>query len=137
MSDLNSQLVFRTVKIFDIGYITLIYFIVAVIFCLYMDKYMGKFDPRVDDQKSLLYLYSVALLHIWFIGVVIYIVRNLVELIPSPFHGLAGFDHFRVKELGNAFVFAYVVLYYQYYYRSRLDYLFTRTKKKLQIEGFL
>ena len=67
---------------------------------------------------------------IWINGVIIYIVRNLVELIPSPFNGMYGLVHVKVKELQNATVFVFALLYFQYPLRQRINYLYNSITKK-------
>jgi hypothetical protein len=47
---------------------------------------------------------------IWIIGVSTYIIRNIVELIPSPFEGIQGLIHKRVKELGSAGVYTLILM---------------------------
>jgi hypothetical protein len=76
---------------------------------------------------------------IWINGVIIYIVRNVVELIPSPFNGMYGLVHVKIKEIQNAtpfvFVFVYVLLYFQYPLRQRINYLYySITKKSLNVK---
>ena len=63
----------------------------------------------------------------WTIGIVIYIARNIIELIPFPLNGYNGFDHFKVKELGQAFVFIQILLTSIVYIKGRLTTLYTRT----------
>jgi hypothetical protein len=41
---LFKELVFRTAKIFDIGYITVIYFLVGIYLAKLVDNFFGKFD---------------------------------------------------------------------------------------------
>ena len=126
--DTKHDILMRSIKIIDIGYLAVIYFILAIIYCLATDKILGNFDAKVEDVKSIPRIVGESILHIWIIGVSIYIIRNVVELVPFPLNGYHGFVHGRVKELSNAVVFSTVVMTYQFYFRDRLDYLFTRIK---------
>ena len=58
---------------------------------------------------------------IWLIGASTYIVRNIVELIPSPFDGLGGFIHKKLKELSGAGVYTMIVMGYAFHFRAKLD----------------
>jgi hypothetical protein len=112
---------FRTVKIFDIGYVTIIYFIIGIIYSRLFDKYFGIYDPKEDAQKNFVQVSLEIIGIIWLIGASTYIVRNIVELIPSPFDGLGGFVHNKLKEIGGAGVFTLIVMGYTYHLRSKLD----------------
>ena len=61
-----------------------------------------------------------------FIGVVIYVVRNVVPWIPFPFHGVYGYDHYRVKELINAIVFVIMFMNFQTYYQKKIKHVLHR-----------
>ena len=62
-------------------------------------------------QDIRLFLEIVA--HLFLIGVVAYALRNFVRLIPYPFNGIAGYNHFRLKELEGGEVMALVLILFQ------------------------
>lgn len=128
---LKKEAIIRSIKIIDIGYIAVIYAFIAIVFSAIMDKYLGTYDKKKADEQSLARVSLEAIIYIWFIGAVTYAIRNLVELIPFPLNGVHGFDHFKVKELGNATVFVFIAMYYQKNFKDRLDYLFVRIKKSI------
>lgn len=128
MKTIQDELLFRTIKITDIGYITVLYFFSAFFLSTWVDyRLLGKFDPRAADKKTVGRLLAECLLHVYLIGALIYIARNLIELIPSPLDGIAGFEHRRVKELGNAAVFTFIFLLFQRHLREKLLYIGDRT----------
>jgi hypothetical protein len=118
------NLPFRLVKVMDMGYVTCIYVILAIFLSTVIDEALGKFDKEEADKDGALISVLKTIAHLWFAGVVIYLVRNVVELIPSPFQGIAGYDHFRLKELTTAAVFVFVFLLHQKNLRGRLEYLY-------------
>jgi hypothetical protein len=61
---------------------------------------------------------------LWIIGIVIYIARNIIGFIPSPLHGMAGFDHYRVRELYNMPIFIFVFLMFQTHLTNKLKYYY-------------
>lgn len=123
----SQELVFRVVKIGDIGYITTIYFLLAFFISTWVDiRLLGPFQRERAARKSTGRLLGECILHIYLVGVLIYIVRNVVELVPSPFNGIQGFEHRRVKELTNAAVFTFIFLFYQKHLREKLFYLSER-----------
>ena len=122
----KKELIVRSIKILDIGYVTAIYFILGVFLAKLCDKKLGKFDEKKASKKSVFRHMFEIVIYLWFIGVVIYIVRNLVPLIPFPLEGVYGFKHLKVKELTSATVFSISFIYFQQYYQNKLKYIFSR-----------
>ena len=122
---------FRFVKMLDIGYTTLIYFLLAILIASSMDHLYGPYDEKTEAKKSLPRKTLDLVGMIWLNGVIIYFIRNIVALVPSPFNGLYGFQHNRLKELDSAYVFDFVLLYNQPNLMKRMEILFNT------IKGFL
>ena len=122
----KKEIIIRSIKIIDIGYITAIYLILGIIGARLCDKYFGNFNIDDERKKPLYKSIIEIILYLWFIGVVIYIVRNLVPLIPFPLNGIYGFDHFKVKEVTSAATFAIAFIYFQEHYQNKIKYIYTR-----------
>lgn len=122
MPTLPFNLGFRTVKILDLGYITVIQFLTAIIAAGAFDRLYGKFDKEEADTRSFSSLTIEIVIHLWLIGIVIYIMRNLSEVIPSPLHGIAGLNHFIVKELTSTAVFSVVIISFQENLNDKINY---------------
>jgi len=119
MSKISHEIQMRSIKIIDLGFITIIYFAIGLLLASAVDTNMGPLDHAQEDKKSIWQLTLECVLLIWLVGVIIYIVKNLVELIPFPLNGIGGFDHMKVKELRNATVFIFVFLSFQNYLRDK------------------
>ena len=117
---------FRLVKMMDIGYITLLYFIAGLIMALILDIIFEKFDEEEENKKhlgrSLLEVIGI----IWLNGIIIYFVRNIVQLAPSPFNGLEGLNHSHVSELKTAAIFTFIFLSYQENLVQKLTFLYNK-----------
>ena len=124
------DLTLRSIKIIDIGYVTTIYFLLAFFLSIWVDNKLGEFKPEEQEQKPTSRLVLECILHIYLIGVLVYIMRNLVEKIPFPLDGVQGFIHLKVKEVTNASVFVFIFVLYQKNLRARLDYIRNRLYKK-------
>jgi hypothetical protein len=122
----KEDLIIRTIKIVDIGYITILYFILGFIISIFFNRMYEKYVDLVNDYKSNIRLTLELLLHIWLMGVTVYFARNLIEKIPSPLDNIAGFSHKRVKELHSATVFTLVFFFSQTYMREKMGYLYKR-----------
>jgi len=122
----KKELIIRSIKILDIGYVTMIYFIIGLILAKICDKKLGKFDEKKASEKSIYQHMFELILYLWFIGVVIYIIRNLVPLIPFPLDGVYGFKHLKVKELTSATIFSISFMYFQVYYQNKIKYIFSK-----------
>jgi len=122
---IKHNLLMRSIKILDIGYITVIYIFVSLLCARITDKILGKFDPEKEKNKSKLRLTIDIIVAMWSYGVLIYIVRNLVEQIPFPLDGYDGFEHKRVKELGSASVFTFTFMLFCQYIKDLLSYYYS------------
>ena len=124
--NLKKEFIIRSIKILDIGYITAIYIILGIVLATICDRNLGKFDEKTENNKPLYQSIIELILYLWFIGVVIYIIRNLVPLIPFPLEGVYGFKHLKVKELTTATVFSISFMYFQVYYQNKIKYIFSK-----------
>ena len=85
------------------GTLTVIYFF-AFALGVSLDRAIGKFDAAEADRKTTGRVMAECIGHIYLCGVVVYLTRNIVERVPFPLDGVAGFAHGKVKELTNAAV---------------------------------
>jgi hypothetical protein len=121
---LLKEIKLRSVKIIDIGYITVIYFITAVLLAKLFTKLYGKFDEKKEEKKPFLLRTLELAGMMWIIGIVTYIVKNVVELIPFPLDGLYGFNHMLMKELKMGAVFTFVFLFFEEHFKSKLTHYY-------------
>lgn len=126
---LKKEIIIRSIKIIDIGYIIAIYLILGVLGAKLCDKYLGVFDEDKEEKRPLYKSIIELILYFWFLGVVIYIVRNVIPLIPFPLDGIYGFDHLKVKEVTSGATFTFAFLYFQVYYQKKVKYIFSKLDK--------
>jgi hypothetical protein len=129
---LLQDILIRTNKMIDIGYITTIYFILGAVVANTITKFQNEFNNNEEDKRTVIKSSLSLILLLWINGVLIYFARNLVELIPYPFDNFFGFHHKKVKELGAATAFTFVLLYYQPNLNKMMKYLTVRWKNTFE-----
>jgi len=97
---------FRLVKSLDIMYVVAIQFIVAILLNVIIDGVLERIGHLEEDNTKIVYTYSnfvkhllIAILIISIFAIVSYFARLTIKHIPSPFNGIGGFQHIRLKEL--------------------------------------
>ena len=119
---LKKEVILRSIKMLDIGIITTIYFILGYIISWGVNKLYYNFNEDKTHNSILVFLEIC--MQIFVIGILIYIIRNIIQLIPFPFEGFYGYQHFRVKELNNGGVaLGFGVFYAQENIKEKLSYL--------------
>lgn len=126
---LANDILMRSIKIVDIGYITVIYIAFSIVIATIVDTWMGSFDPKKEEKKEFWQQTVEIILCMWLYGVLIYIVRNIVELIPFPLDGYQGFDHLRVKELKSAMVFTFTFVLFCDYIKQKMLYYYKNSAR--------
>jgi hypothetical protein len=118
----NEEMI-RFIKIFDIGYITTIYFILGIAFSRICDRYFGVFNVKEEKKKPISQSILEIILFLWVVAVVIYFVRNIIPLFPFPLEGVYGFEHLKVKEVTSAGMFSLSFFIFNQYYHQKINYI--------------
>ena len=111
------------VKLLDLAYIAVIYCFLAVILSIITKKIANYFPEKYNYDKSILTVVIEIIAYVWYIAVIVYIVRNTVARIPSPFDKLFGFSHMRMKELHSAGMFSIIFVHLQEDFIDKIKYL--------------
>ena len=126
---LGNDILMRSIKLLDIGYINVLYVFMALMFAKITDLTMGQFDPAKESKKSKLRLTIELILTLWMYGIIIYIARNVIGLIPFPLDGYEGFEHRRVKELGSATAFTFAYVLFSDYIKTKISHYYNTILK--------
>jgi len=121
-----APLLFRLVKMADIGYITVLYFLSGFTVARLLDTYINKYNKADEDKKTTLQLIMEIVFFLWINGMLIYLIRNIIELIPSPFENIYGLKHDLLNELKYAPILEFTLLYYQVHLTDKLKNLYDR-----------
>ena len=123
---LKEEFSIRTIKILDIAYIFSFYAASGFFLIILLEKIFTKYSEEKYKKYSSAKLLIEICLQFAAIGIIVYIVKNLFELVPFPFDGIYGYEHIKVKELTNAMPLIYTILYFQ---ESLKDKLLTLSKR--------
>jgi len=96
---LTDEMIIRSIKLIDISYVTTIYVVMAILVSFIIDKIFNKFDAETAKTKTSTRLLLEIILQFSMIAILLYIGRNIIELIPFPLNGVKGFDHYRIHEI--------------------------------------
>jgi hypothetical protein len=128
----------KFIKIFDIGFVTIIYIFTSLFFARLTDMFFGKFDEKREKKKSVFVLTLEIMLLMWLFGILVYVVRNVTRRIPFPLDGYYGFKYSEQKEVNSAYVFTFTYMIFCKYFKEKLLYyysnviVFSKVKKNIQ-----
>ena len=121
---------FLAVKLLDIGLVTIYFFVLGLAAAKGFDAVMGEFKEENFDDVPIWKLFLQIVAQLFALGIIAYILRNIVKLIPFPLDGVAGFQHERLKELDGGEVMALVLILFQ---RNLIDKVLYFVKRVLAI----
>ncbi len=113
----KKELCFRTIKILDIAYTSIIAVFFGILVAFLSDELFKKYDRQKyeelikQDPTQRYKLYLKLMLVALYTGVVAYLIRNTIELIPSPFDGICKFEHKRLSELRSIPITIFILFF--------------------------
>ena len=117
------DILIRSIKIVDIGYISALYFTFAIVLANSLDYIIVRLFGDDYESKSKYRLFLELLCQIILTGIVSYIGRNVIQLIPFPLDGLYGFIHMGVKEVSSGSLLTSITAMFQLSLQEKILYL--------------
>jgi hypothetical protein len=112
---LKEDIVVRLIKMFDMGYTNVLFGIPALFVATFLnDRVYAKIqigDIKNDEDKTLPAILTEVLICLTISGIVAYILRNLLQMIPFPLEGIYGFQHMRVGEVKSGMIISMFLLF--------------------------
>lgn len=132
---MKNQLCFRLIKMVDIIYISALAVIFGFLLAYISDGIFGsfnkeKYDNEIKDKKDIRIELAIKMvIVVSYTSIILYLLRNFIELIPSPFNGICGLKHVQVKEIETVTGIIFVLFFsYQFDF---LEYIRERYVKKI------
>ncbi len=121
MTDYKKEIIIRSIKIFDIVYLTILYFITALILAFSIDSFLIYLFGNEHETKTKYILIMEILLQIILTAIAFYIFKNLLELIPFPFQCTYGYNHDKVPLYKNASILMTLLILMQYELHDKVN----------------
>ena len=132
---MKNQLCFRLIKMVDIIYISALAVIFGFLLAYISDGIFGsfnkeKYDNEIKDKKDIRIELAIKMvIVVSYTSIILYLLRNFIELIPSPFNGICGLKHVQVKEIETITGIIFVLFFsYQFDF---LEYVREKYVKKI------
>jgi len=123
---------FLAVKLLDIGLVTVYFFVLGISVAKWFDFMNGELNVKEYQEQNSFIMFLDIIVQLFLLGVIAYVLRNMVALIPYPFEGVAGFQHNRLKELNGGPVLEFVLIFFQQNLHTKISVF---AKKVLGIKG--
>jgi len=120
---LKKEIIIRCIKIIDIAYIFSIYAVAGFFLSILLDRIFPLYNESIYKTYSKTKIVLQICLQFAVIGIIVYLIKNLFELIPFPFEGVYGYEHKKVKEIDTAIPLTYTILFFQNSLKQKLVYL--------------
>lgn len=125
---MSKEITIRSIKMVDISLLGVYYLFGGIVLSLIIDKLFPVYDEEVYSNKSSQEIFLEVCLNISLIMIIVYILRNIVEKIPFPLDGVAGYEHKRVSEIKGGVLIAFAVITFQPNFKNKVTLLINRFK---------
>jgi RsiW-degrading membrane proteinase PrsW (M82 family) len=119
---------FYGIKIVSIFIVSVLYFILGTALSLFLDRIISNNDPK---QRSTISLFAEIASIFGLLGIIYYIIRNIVTNMPFILDGVYGFHYSMLKEASGGIIIAYILFTYQKKLRAMLFELQSRITRMI------
>lgn len=122
------------IKMIAIVYITVIYAVGGLFITIFSDKYLiKKFYDKTEGAEETIstnrhLIETVTILSI--LGVLTYIGRNILQMIPFPLDGVSGFKYMRVSEVFSGGILGWTIFVFSSALSNKIKVIHNRISLK-------
>ena len=111
-------------RLIDISFLGILYFIGGISFSWFIEKVDSSLDKNKDrDDIKTTTLVLELLIFICCLMIFSYFLRNLVKIIPSPFHNVWGYSHTAQAELNGGIIISFAIIVLLTTFKENIHYL--------------
>ena len=118
------------IKILDIIYTNFIYIILAVLTGVSIDQLYGIFDEAKYEKSNIALILLEIIFHIILLSIVLFICRQFVINLSSPFSYIKGYNHKDLQQLNSATIFTALLFVFQKNLIQKIVYFLKRLDKE-------
>lgn len=109
-----SEFTLKAVRLLGVAYVGLLSFVLAFLFSHWLDK----ITPPLDKKKPKWRTFIQVAFQFGLIGAFIYLSRGVINKIPFPLEGVAGYTH---RDLGELKALPLIVFIFMFFQRKTQD----------------
>lgn len=121
-----SDIARRTFKMLDIALCSTYYFFLVLVSSFILNQLFGAFDRQLYDNMTTAEVVLRTLVHGIAIALTAYLLRNIVNTIPFPLEGTAGYIHTFTKEVNGGVVLVVLAVAFQNSFLQKCRYVYSR-----------
>ena len=124
---LKADIIVRLIKMFDMGWTNILFGIPALFVATLLNEHVyAKIqigNEKDDANKTTLAILFEVLICLTISGIMAYILRNLLQMIPFPFENVYGFHHMQVGEVKSGMVISFFLFFFATNFLSKVKIL--------------
>ena len=116
------------------AWLAFLYLFMAIAASFAGDRFADRVDHREQDgEKTLRRILLEFLVYVWYLSIVVYVAEIVVNKIPYPLDGVAGFAYASVRDKGTFPLFAAMLMAFGNSWQVKTKHLFERLESRKRL----
>lgn len=117
---------FFPIELIDVGLVAIYYFIFGTFIAKVFDALYGEFVKKDYKTQPTWKIFLGIIVHLILLGIVAFALRNVIDLIPSPFEAIIGDKRHHIKTFGGEIAIETILILFQKNLKDKLVYFSNR-----------